>query len=321
MPRDDELEPGAVAVVIPTRDRADLLALTLRSVREQTLPVRQLIVADDGSTDHTEAVVGAAGGTLVRNPAGGWGAAGGRNAGLAQVRTEFVAFVDSDDLLLPEGLQRLRGALSREPAAPFAYGRALVARVGPDAGWEPDSLIATPPWHRAEPLAWLYAANTVPSPGTLVRTASVRAVGGYDEDVVFVEDHDLWVRLARLGAPAYVPEVVAVYRRHAGNRQTPVLGLADRARLDRLADDDERLREAKPLRDGVELCEVAIQAIKDRSPRALALALRPLGPGSRRRDLVLRAAARHFAYRRAQRRAGVALWARDADLRRWLAGY
>src|SRR3954451_18633051 len=70
-----------VTVVIPVRDRATLLAVTLRTVREQTAPPGEVIVADDGSGDGSPEVAARAGARVLRRPQGGWGAAGGGGGG------------------------------------------------------------------------------------------------------------------------------------------------------------------------------------------------------------------------------------------------
>src|SRR5215218_5451876 len=100
-------EPQAVTVAIPVRDRAELLGVTLHTVAAQTRPATEVIVADDGSTDGSDAVAERAGARVLRRPEGGWGAAGARNAALAVARGSFVLFLDSDDLLLPTALERL----------------------------------------------------------------------------------------------------------------------------------------------------------------------------------------------------------------------
>src|SRR3954464_12561636 len=162
-----------VAVVIPVRDRATLLAVTLRTVREQTAPPGEVIVADDGSGDGSPEVAARAGARVLRRPQGGWGAAGARNAGLAEARGDRVLFLDSDDLLVPDALARLGAALDSAPAAPFAFGRALAAFSGP-AGWRPAGLIAAEPRELRTPLAGLFARNAVPSAGALGRAEGAR---------------------------------------------------------------------------------------------------------------------------------------------------
>lgn len=311
---------GGISVVIPTKDRAELLAVTLRSVSEQSLAPAEVIVADDGSTDETEDVVRRAGARLVRNPEGGWGAAGARNAGLEETRTEYVSFLDSDDLLHPRALERLHDALSADGAAPFAYGWALAAR--PDSGsWVPESLIGPDHEETRDPLRSLFARNFVASGAGLVRTEAARRIGGYDRDLVYSEDHAFWIQLSQLGEPAQVPEVVCVHRRHAGNRMSPGLAFRDDAFINALADGDARLGRGLPERSGVQLCELVIDAARERDPRGIWAAFDRLllrRPGKLR---VLRSAAGHFRLRRRMGRAGRDAFSREPELRQWLAGY
>src|SRR4051812_31835494 len=124
-----------VSVVVPTFNRAELLDHTLRSLEEQTTPPAEVVVVDDGSTDATAEILAGREVTVVRNPDGGWGPARARNAGLGRVSTDYVAFVDSDDLLLPDALERLRALLESDPDAPFAYGCALAVSRAENGSW------------------------------------------------------------------------------------------------------------------------------------------------------------------------------------------
>jgi glycosyltransferase involved in cell wall biosynthesis len=306
--------------VVPTKDRAGLLDQTLRSIAEQTEPAAEVIVADDGSTDDTADVVARHGATLVRNRQGGWGAAGGRNAGLERVTTGLVAFVDSDDLLLPGALAALIRAMNGAPAAPFAFGQGLsAARLG--AGWTPHGLIHPEPEELDDLSASLYARNSVPSSGALVRAEDARAIGGFDSSLRFVEDQDFWVRLAGRGEPVHVPELVCVYRIHPHNRHAPTTARLDAERVTALADYDPRLRAKLPERLGVELCEVTIAALKARRPGVAARAgWRLLGRRPRRLRIVGRLM-RHFRARRSWNGEGAELWASRRELRDWLASY
>jgi glycosyltransferase involved in cell wall biosynthesis len=309
-----------VSVVVPTKDRAELLDQTLRSIAEQTAPAAEVIVADDGSTDHTADVVARHGATLVRNRDGGWGAAGGRNAGLERVTTELVAFVDSDDLLLPGALAALAGGLSRAPEAPFAFGQGLsAARL--DAGWTPHGVIHPDPEELAGLSGSLYARNSVPSSGALVRAEHARAIGGFDTSLRFVEDQDFWVRLAARGEPVHVPELVCVYRIHPDNRHTPTTARLDAERVTGLAEGNPRLLAKVPERLGVELCEITIAALKARRPGVAARAAWRLMARRPRRLRIAGRLLRHFRARRAWNREGADLWATRRELRDWLASY
>lgn len=316
----EELIPGAVSVVIPTKDRALVLAQTLRSVGEQTLAPHQIVVADDGSTDETEKIARAAGAVYVFKEGGGWGVAGGRNAGLEQVSTEYVAFLDSDDLLRPRALEVMGRALAQRPQAPFAYGRA-VAAWREDHGWCPHALMATEARELARPLCSLFGRNSVHSSCAVSRTSAVRDIGGYDPGVRFSEDHHLWVRLAQRGDPAHCPEVLSVYRHHTGNIFAPADMIGDRDAFRALADADPRLATCWPDWLGTHLLETVAETARRRRPRDITRSLSAHLRRESRRPRIIAAAAEHFRRRRRLWRAGQELWAGDAELRAWLASY
>ena len=96
--------PPKVSVIIPAYNAAPYLAETLASVFAQSYPDYEIIVVDDGSTDDTLAVLEQFADriTLIRKPNGG--PASARNAGLRQARGELLAFLDGDDLWLPDKL-------------------------------------------------------------------------------------------------------------------------------------------------------------------------------------------------------------------------
>ena len=308
-----------MTVVIPTRDRASLLSETLRSVREQTWPALEIIVADDGSRDSTAETVRTAGARHLLNPGGGWGPAGGRNAGLQEVRTPFVAFVDSDDLLLPSALAALREALTSAPAAPFAFGRAIIARHAA-AGWVCEGLIAPARTEIKTLPASLLARNYVPSSGALVRTDDARAVGGFVANPTHNEDFYFWLHLALRGSPVHVPAIVSVYRIHAGNLWVASAG-GDYDMVVALAGRHDVLAPGLPAHLGGRLVEHVADAVHRRRGWVLADGLRTLLALSPDRGATLRAAASSFRVRRSLYRAGIEAWTRQPELRDWLRAF
>jgi len=298
-----------VSIVIPTRDRLALLEQTLETVLDQG----SVVVVDDASSDGTAERLRDLPVTVVRNDGPAWGPARGRNAGIAAAQTELVAFVDSDDLLLPGAIRKLAATLEARPGAPFAYGCALSA-ASTEHGWVPDALIA-PLRGRADEL---FTRNPVPSSGALVRRDALRRVGGFDEHLDHTEDHDLWLRLARLGPPAHCPELVAVHRRHGGNRRDPSMAIADDVAITGHADAVPALRPARPERLGALLCEYAIEATRAGRPADLARAVATLWSPESERGRILLAAGRHWRLRRAAAAAGRRVFAEQTPLRAWL---
>jgi glycosyltransferase involved in cell wall biosynthesis len=308
-----------VTIVIPTQNRAELLVQTLRSVDEQSLGATEVIVADDGSTDATEQVALAAGARYIRNDNGDWGPAGARNAGMQAAETEYVSFIDSDDLLHPQALERLREALDGQPQALFSFGCALAARRTP-AGWQSEGLLGPRPWELDDFLCSLYARNSIPSGGTLVRRRPALDLGGFDERLLLAEDHAFYLSLARQAEPVHIPDVVYVHRRHSGNSMSAATAVAYDPLITNVALEDVRLTRCIPRRRGVQLCEIAIDAAHRRSPAGFWAAAACLRSGGRRME-VLRAAVTHWHTRREGAREGTTLLAGDVNLREWLATY
>jgi glycosyltransferase involved in cell wall biosynthesis len=304
-----------VTVVVPARNRAQLLAQTLTSLAAQH-PAPHVVVVDDASEDDTAAVATRHGARVVSNRSEPWGPARARNEGLQLVVTEMVSFVDSDDLIVPGGLALLAQALQMAPAAPFAYGRALAMRREA-AGWAPQGVIAPTERERHAGLGALYARNWIPSSGVLIRTDSMRAVGGYDTTMTFSEDHDLWLRLSGEGPPAAVDEVVVIYRMHAENRTNKASAKVSNAMITGRMSRDPHLRAWRAARQGVCISERALQALRHRQPAQFALAGRDVMTNPSRIRTLL-AGFRHVQLRRTAFREGTRMWSEHPDLRGWL---
>ena len=116
-----------ISVIIPTYNCAPYLTESLESILAQTFRDFDLVVVDDGSTDHTWAVLAryAPIATIVRAPHGGLSAA--RNAGLAAAHGEWIAFHDADDVAVPDRLAWSLDFLRGHPAfdAVFCNGRRM----------------------------------------------------------------------------------------------------------------------------------------------------------------------------------------------------
>jgi glycosyltransferase involved in cell wall biosynthesis len=106
-----------VSVIVPAFNAAAMIAETLESILAQTYDAIELIVVDDGSTDDTASVARSYIPRLqyVRQPNNSGGAAVPRNTGLERSNGEFLAFMDADDLMTPDRLERQVDFLQRHP--------------------------------------------------------------------------------------------------------------------------------------------------------------------------------------------------------------
>ena len=200
---------ATVSVVVPTRDRADLLPQTLRSVLAQQDVDLEVVVVDDGSRDGTGAAVAALRDDRVQylrheQPQG---VSTARNHGVDRASGRWVAFLDDDDLWAPAQLAaQLEGA--------DGHGWVVSGAVCVDGDLQVlSSEPAPPPQRMAEDLV-RYNAVPVGASNVLARADVLRAVGPFDPQLRHMADWDLWIRLARTGLPAVVPRPHVAYRMH-----------------------------------------------------------------------------------------------------------
>jgi glycosyltransferase involved in cell wall biosynthesis len=201
-----------VSVVIPTRDRPGLLALTLRSVLWQAGVQAEVLVVDDGREPGTEALLEDIADTrvhLLRND-GPSGVSGARNSGIAAAQGNWIAFLDDDDLWAPSKLA-MQLSVAKKACAGWVYAgdvivdEALRVRAGSPPP-PPETVVAELRRHNAVPAG---ASNVA------VRRDVLDEVGRFDPELRTSEDWDLWLRLAATGLPACVPRPLVALRMHA----------------------------------------------------------------------------------------------------------
>jgi glycosyltransferase involved in cell wall biosynthesis len=214
--------PGLVSVVIPTKDRPEMLRRAVLSVLGQTYTPVELIVVDDGSAEPAREAIGdlEAGDLerfVIRRHEENQGGAAARNTGIREARGEYIAFLDDDDRWTPHKLEKQIAAL-RE-----AGGNAGVAFTGNrqlDAeGNTVDVHIRTTDGDVSERI--LYGNYIGSFSGVLVRRELVDTVGFLDERFPAWQDWEYLVRLAQHTEFVAVPEpLVCRYIDHE-NRISP----------------------------------------------------------------------------------------------------
>ena len=200
-----------VSVVVPTRNRYALLAMTIRSVLAQRDVDFEVIVVDDASTDATPSVLANFGDPRIRvirhdTPQG---VSAARNRGIAAARTGWVAFLDDDDLWAPTKL-RLQLEAARETGASWVY----VGHVNMNVQYRVTG--GAPPLPPGQLVKELPQQNVVPGgcSGVMVSKQTLTLTGGFDTEFQPLADWELWLRLARTGPPACVPQPLVAYRLH-----------------------------------------------------------------------------------------------------------
>lgn len=202
------VQQPCVSVIIPTYNRAELVARAIRSVLAQTFTDYELLVIDDGSTDETAAVVAGFGDRRVRylRQPRNRGVSEARNRGLREARGEFIAFLDSDDGWEPAKLAQ-QIALFR--ASPSDVGLIYTgAQILTSTGFREER-----PRHRGAILNQLLQRNVIVggSVNSVIRRSAMTAAGFFDPDLPAMEDYDYWLRVARFYKVDFVDELLVRY--------------------------------------------------------------------------------------------------------------
>lgn len=203
-------------VVIPCHNRAHVVADAVASVLAQDHAPARVIVVDDGSTDDSAAVIRALAEAhatvdaiiLPRNV----GASQARNTGAGLARSDWIAFLDSDDVWLPGAARALLDGAGHD-AADIVVGH--FARVeddglpqAPECGWDGGCI-----------RRGLASGGVIGPSWSIVRRAMVELVNGFDPSFHNCNDWDFYTRAAAARARfARIDTCIALYRTVAGSR-------------------------------------------------------------------------------------------------------
>lgn len=241
--------PPLVSVVVPAYNAASTLHATLASACAQTHARLEILVADDGSTDATREIVE---GLASRDPrvrllsgthSGHPGAV--RNRALREVRGEFVAFLDADDLWVKTKISDQLAALRRVPRANFSFTSTRLIAAGADPGpldrpgpseiAHPGLLALEHQGERGFELL-LTRRRAIHTSSLMVARELAARIGPFSEDprLRSAQDDDYILRVWRAGTPAPLPEVYVCALRHpssvsAGNSWENIFALLEAA--------------------------------------------------------------------------------------------
>ena len=200
-----------ISAVIPTYNRAGLLAQAIDSALAQTRPPDEIVVVDDGSTDRTPEVLARYAGRVraVRQDNGGEAAA--RNRGIAEARGRWIAFLDSDDLWEPEALARLTEAARSVPEAGLVAMRARSLREDGTRTRRVHGKKSPGPYFTTRSLL-MGDAGGVLMP--MVKRDLLVEAGGFDTSLRSATDCDMWLRLSFRTTMIGVDEPLLLVRVH-----------------------------------------------------------------------------------------------------------
>jgi glycosyltransferase involved in cell wall biosynthesis len=198
-------------VVIPTFNRRTQVAAAVDSVLKQRGAAPEVIVVDDGSTDDTAAALDGAFGAAVRIlRSENRGVAAARNLGVSAARGDWIAFLDSDDLWMPEKLRRQMD---------FATQHAGVEICQTGEIWIRNGVRVNSCLHHRKPHGDIFEASLqrclVSPSAVLMRRSLFERHSGFDIGLPACEDYDLWLRIAAEEPIALLDEPLVI--KHGGH--------------------------------------------------------------------------------------------------------
>ena len=207
-----------ISVVIPLYNKAAEIERTLRSVLEQSVQPREIIVVDDGSTDGSGEIVERVASPLVRlvrqqNA----GVSAARNKAISLASGRWVALLDGDDRWCEDYLLTMAQLIERYPDC-GAYGSAFYVDNGGEL------VVADTP--KSEGVVDFFEESMsryvlIPSAAILRRDLIVE-LGGFPEGMRMGEDQFLWTKIARVSDVCFMPKPQVIYSRAATNRSAVI---------------------------------------------------------------------------------------------------
>jgi glycosyltransferase involved in cell wall biosynthesis len=214
-----------VSVIIPCRDAGPFVVAAVGTALGQTEAPREVIVADDGSSDQSAELVQSnfPGVRLLRGPFGG--ASQARNAALHVATGALVAFLDADDLWYPDHLARSVALIERSGDAAYsAHFDRLDEHGNRLAVQKPDGFNKIRTNLGLRDYLTFFHRGLPNSSGTyLIKRETLSAAGGFDPTQLRANDFDLWLRVIKQSTWCYDPHCAMSYRiRSQGNLSSDV---------------------------------------------------------------------------------------------------
>jgi GT2 family glycosyltransferase len=210
---------ASVSVLVPAYNAERWIGEALDSILGQTVPAAEVIVIDDGSIDGTPGVVRGFGARVQYVRQENAGAAAARNRGLALARGDYIAFLDADDLWLPEKLEKQLALLERQPELKWVYSDAYffvdgrpetTSRIGRHLKLRSGNIFEA-----------LLLGDFIASPTPVIHREVFARLGQFVMQppwLVYAEDWEMWLRIAQIYPIGLVHEPLARYRLSAGSK-------------------------------------------------------------------------------------------------------
>jgi glycosyltransferase involved in cell wall biosynthesis len=212
------------SVIIPSYNNAVFLPEAIESALSQSVPPLEVIVVDDGSTDNTRDIIEPYRRSIRYFFQENKGLAGARNRGIEEARGNLVAFLDADDIWLPEKLERQHECMAQNPKLCLIHSDLWYWDLRSGQKYRRDCGRQE---FRGSCYERFFLRNRVLPSTTVIRRECLRKVGAFDEVLRRCEDYDLWFRVAKHYELGYVDEPLVLYRLHQSSLTKNTLAMLE----------------------------------------------------------------------------------------------
>ena len=201
-----------VSIVTPSYNQAQFLEETIESVLAQDYPEIEYVIVDsstDGSLEIARRYEDRLHALVAQEDAGQVAAI---NSGFERTSGDLMAYVNSDDTLLPGAVSEMVAELAADPALVMVYGDALYT----DADSKRTGYLTSREWD--PPAMVRNCDNHVVQPSSMWTRAAWEHAGPFDERGYYFFDFELYLRMSALGPVKRVPRPWSTYREHAASK-------------------------------------------------------------------------------------------------------
>ncbi len=192
-----------ISVIIPTYNAGIYIEEALNSVLGQTYIDYEVIVIDDGSIDNTQEIVESKFPMVNYIYTHNQGASRARNIGISYAKGDYVAFLDADDLWLPEKLEKQLAVFDEYPEVMLVFTESCSFDKN---GFRNKPFLKKERLMKGDIVKNIFIHSYVGTPTVMIKKSVIDEIGFFEEDLIVAEDDNLWLRIAMKFKIALVDE-------------------------------------------------------------------------------------------------------------------
>jgi len=213
----------SITAIIPTYNRASFISDAIASILDQSRPIDEIIVVDDGSTDNTNILLKSFGNRINYIKQRNCGPGAARNRGIREASGDYIAFLDSDDLWVKDKTEIQLDFFNRHRHIDLVFGdmsnfSETVHDDGPEIkNKDIHDYLESHSANLDKILDFIIEENVIPTPSVMMKRECIQRIGFFDENLKIAEDFDYWIRASLVCRIGFINAVLVKRRKHPGN--------------------------------------------------------------------------------------------------------